>query len=241
MILDAMADEAIRPRRLRRCWAADSQTRIHSLQRLGGHIIQVVVCLFFRIARPEVDIRFVPDFKIPLRDFVDSVPFDKMPRQMGDEFAPLLIVGRRRNDRLVPERIENNLRSTLARNKAQFYEGTHAVLQQSVINLIYVGKIVDWSAARIFSIYADFVVENCVESDVFKVGSTFHVTQVAAVRIAETQNCPPRAEHLLPIVRKWMRRGRWINDNCFFECGLLGGGLRGLLGCFSAKANRSEC
>jgi hypothetical protein len=68
-----------------------------------------------------------------------------------------------------------------------------------------------------------------VESDVFEVSSTFHVAQVSSVGIAEAQDCPPRTEHFFPIVRKRMRRDRWIDDNCFFEPGGLGGGLRGLL------------
>jgi hypothetical protein len=38
-----------------------------------------------------------------------------------------------------------------------------------------------------------------------------------------------------------MRWGCWIDDNRFFECGLLGGGLRGLLFRSRVRAKWSEC
>ena len=100
-----MANEAIDPGRLRRRGSADAKPRIHGLQRSRRRVVKLVVRLLLRIARPEIEVRLVPDLEIPLRDFVDSVAIDQMLREVRNEIAPFLIACRRRNDRLVPERM----------------------------------------------------------------------------------------------------------------------------------------
>ena len=105
---------------------------------------------------------------------------------------------------LLPLGKEGQLRGQLARHEAQFYEGANAVLQQPVVNLIYVREIVNGSAARIFSIYADFVVENGVESDVFEVGCAFHVAQIAGLPQSVVRRA---AEILKALETDELRRG----------------------------------
>src|ERR1700741_4723732 len=103
MVFDTVAYEAIDPSRLRRGRATHPETGVHGLQRPSRHVVEMIVGLLFWIASPEVEVRLVPDFKIPLRDFIDSVALDKMLCKMRNEVIPLLVARWRRNDRGIPE------------------------------------------------------------------------------------------------------------------------------------------
>src|ERR1700740_1865038 len=109
MVFDAVADEASDPSRLRRGRATHAETGVHGFQRPSRHIVEMIVGLLLWIAGPEVEVRLVPDFEIPLRNFIDSVALDKMLCKMRNEVTPLLVACWRRNDRRIPEWMINQL------------------------------------------------------------------------------------------------------------------------------------
>ncbi len=99
-MLGAVANEAVHPGGLRGRWSANAQPRIDSFYRAGRVVVELVVRLLFRIARPEIKVGLVPDFEIPLRDFVDAVAINEMLGEMGNQIAPFVPIFRRGNDGL---------------------------------------------------------------------------------------------------------------------------------------------
>ena len=101
-----MRQETVHPGRLRGGGPAHAQPGTHALDGAGGAVVELVVGGLFRIAGPEIDVGLVPDLEVPLRDFVDAVAFDEMPRECFDELLPLVPVFRRSDVLLVPERMQ---------------------------------------------------------------------------------------------------------------------------------------
>ena len=58
--------------------AAHAQTRADLLQRARRVVIELEVGLLARDTIPEIDIRLIPNFEIPLRDFLDAVAIDQV-------------------------------------------------------------------------------------------------------------------------------------------------------------------
>ena len=122
---------------------AATETRAHRFQRPRGVVIQLEISGLLWIARPEVDVWFVRDLEVPLSHLIETIAIDEMLRKSADEAVPFLVVLRRSDDRLVPEGMHILAQRELLRHEAEFDKRPHAVLQQTVIDLIDVGKIVD--------------------------------------------------------------------------------------------------
>jgi hypothetical protein len=61
----------------------------------------------------------------------------------------------------------------------------HAVLDQPVINLIDVRKVINGSAVLVFIVNADFVIQDRVKTNVLEAGDLLHVLQVSAIAFAQ--------------------------------------------------------
>src|SRR3984957_11208212 len=121
-----------------------------------------------------------------------------------DHRPPTLVILRRSDDGLVPKCLASVRRGQLPWHKAQFHERAHVILEQAIVNLVDVGKIVGGLTAGVFVIHADFVMEDGVEANVFEIGGSLHLAQVAPIAVAQTENGTPRSEHLFPEMWKWM-------------------------------------
>lgn len=75
-------------------------------------------------------------------------------------------------------------------------------MQQTIVNLVHVGKIVDGFSGGVFVVNAYFIVEDGVEADVFDVRGGFHFAQVVAIALAQGEDGAAGAEHLFPEVRE---------------------------------------
>src|SRR3954466_16001183 len=101
-----------------------------------------------------------------------------MPRELIDEFAPAFVIPRRRNQGVVPERMQRGrINGKLARHEAELDERLYAGLQQAVVDLVKVGKVVDRLAVRIFAVDADVVIEDVVEANVLESGDALHALE----------------------------------------------------------------
>ena len=149
-----MRDHVAHPRRLRRRRAAHANPLIHRLQRARRVVVELEVGLLRGPARPEIDVRLVPDFEIPLRNFVDAVALDQMLRKGRNQRVPLRVVLGRRDDLLVPEGVVVEPRRQLLRHEADLDKGPHAIRQQAVINLVDVRQVVDGVSLRVFVVDA---------------------------------------------------------------------------------------
>src|SRR5215467_10539953 len=159
-----MADETVDPCRLRSGRTSYPQSRTDLLERPRSRIIKLVVCLFFRDSRPEVDVRFIPDLKVPAGHFVHAVPINQMTAKVIDKLAPALPILWRRRVGFVPERVQGVGRSKLRRHETELDERANAAVQQSVVDLIDIREVVSGSSFRVLRVEADFIVKDCMES-----------------------------------------------------------------------------
>ena len=74
----AVREETVHPSCLCGGGAADAEAGGDTFDGTSGVVVELVVGVFARIAGPEVDVGLVPDFEIPLGDFVDAVALDEM-------------------------------------------------------------------------------------------------------------------------------------------------------------------
>ena len=94
--------------------------------------------------------------------------------------------------------MEYLLGGELLRHEAQFDKRAYAVLQQAVVDLVDVRKIVDRLALRIFVVDSDVIEEDSVEADVLDVGDLLYVAQVATIALSEAEIGTAGAEHVFP-------------------------------------------
>ncbi len=124
-----MREEAIDPSSLCGGGPADAEARVDALDGPGGVVVEIVISGFLRIAGPEVYVGLVPDFEIPLGDFVDAVALDEMAGEILDELFPLVPVFRRGNILLVPESMKRaGVGGELFGREAEFDKGTNVIL-----------------------------------------------------------------------------------------------------------------
>src|SRR6266478_603634 len=207
-----MRQEAVHPGSLRRGGAAHAEARAHALDGARGAVVKLVVGGFFRIASPEVNVGLIPHFEIPLRDFLDAVARDKMPRKVLNELLPFVPVFRRRNVLFVPEGMERiRIGSELFGHEAELDEWADVILEQAVVDLIDIGEVVDGLAFPVLIVQANLVMEDGMEADVFKAGDAFGFAEVVAVAFAQRQDSAAGAKHFFPEVREWMRGGPGIH------------------------------
>src|ERR1700722_2514470 len=101
-----MLDKSVDPSRLCGSWASHAQPLIHTLDCPRSVIVKLPVASLLWLSAPEIEIRFVPDFKVPLRNFVDAVAFNQMLGECGDKVVPFAPVLWRRDVRPVPENVQ---------------------------------------------------------------------------------------------------------------------------------------
>src|SRR6267143_3134911 len=132
-----MREEAVHPGGLCRGRAADAETRAHAFDGARSAIVELVVGRFFRIADPEVNVGLVPNFEIPLRDFVEAVPLDEMAREILDELLPFVPILGRRDVLLVPESMQRvRVRGELLGHEAELDKWTNVIFEQAVVDLV---------------------------------------------------------------------------------------------------------
>src|SRR6185437_10927946 len=120
------------------------------------------------------------------------------------------------------ERLMNRLRCQFFRHEAHFDERPYAVREEPVINLIDIGKIVDRLSVCVLAVDPDVVIQDRVEAHVAELRYALHFTQVAAIAVAQAEDCAAGAEHLLPKMRKRMVGSRSVDNNglrCLFLSG----------------------
>src|SRR5580698_4610228 len=176
-------------------------------------VVELPVSRLPKISGPKIQVGFVPNLEIPLRDFVDAVAIDQVFGERGDEVFPLAPILWRRHVGLVPESMQGVMSSQLLRHEAQLNKRSHVFGEQTVIDLIDVGKVVRGATLAVFVIQTDFVVENRMEANVIKIRRLFDLAQVSPIAVSQAKRGASRAEHLLPEVREGMRRSsRVYND-----------------------------
>src|SRR4051812_9468765 len=189
MLLRSMSQEIVDPICCSRGRTSHSQMLIHRLDRTCRVVVQLEVAFLPGNTVPEIDVRFVPDFEVPLRYFCSAITFHQVPGERGDQPVPPVKTLRWRDILLVPERMKRiRVKGQLLRHKADLDHRTNAVLQKSVVDLIYVGEVVDRCSVFIFVINADFIMQDAVETNVAEVCDLFHRPQVIPVTLAEGKN-----------------------------------------------------
>src|SRR3984885_15552644 len=154
-----MANECTDPGRLCRGRAADPQRGVHTLERLCRVIVQSKVAGLRRRAGPEIKVWFVPHLEVPLRDFIDPIAIDEMRREGRYQRVPFRVIARRRDYRVVLETVHGLARGESSGHEGYFDERPDAVFEESVVDLVYVGKIIDRLPVPIFIVDADFIVQ----------------------------------------------------------------------------------
>src|SRR5215831_10054760 len=104
-------------------------------------------------------------------------------------------------------------RRQFLRHEADLDERPHPVVQQPVINLINVGKVVDQISLLVLVVYSNLIVQNVVESQVTETGNFFHFPQITAITLAQRKNGPPRTKRLFPEVWEWPARGMTVDGD----------------------------
>src|SRR5580698_9049023 len=193
-----------------------AETRAYRLQIARGVSVEVKIALFARDAVPEVDVGLIPDLEVPLRNFIDTVPIDQVLREVCYQGIPGFHALRRRNILLIPEGMQRiGIEGELFGHEADLDDGTHAVFEQAIVDLVDIGEVIDRVAVLVFVVDAVLVVKNGMETHVMKIGSLLYRAQVVAVALAQRKIGTTGAEHLLPEVRKRCRLRLRVDFNFF--------------------------
>src|SRR5271155_3687348 len=138
-MLRGIFQEIANPCSRSRSGAANTQPRADTLQIVCRVIIQFKVAFLSRNATPEINIWFVPNFEVPLRNLIDTISIDKMLREMSHQAIPPLHAFGRRHIWLVPEWMQRIwVKRKLLWHKANFNDRSHAVFQKPVVDLIHI-------------------------------------------------------------------------------------------------------
>ena len=213
LVLRAVTDKGVGPGRLGRGGAADAQARAYCLKGARDVIVKLEVSGLFRIARPKIEIRLVPNFKVPLRDLIDAVAVDEVLGELGDEIVPLIPVFGWRDVLLVPESMKRVLvRGQCFGHETQFDERTHPVVQQAVVDLIDIRKVVQRMALGILVVDSNFIVEDGVEAHVLEAGNLLYIAEIVAIALAQRHDGALGAKHVLPEMGERMGGGGGVDD-----------------------------
>src|SRR5258706_15591137 len=169
-----MANQGVNPSRLRGGGSAHSQPWIYSLNRKCGVVIQFPISILFWLSRPEINVGLVPYFEIPLRNFIDAIAIYQMAGKCRDQIVPAVPVLGRRDIWPVPKWLKPIGGRQLIGHKTDFNKRPDPVRQQTIVNLIYIGEVVDWPPLVILAINAHFIVKNGMEANVAEVRDLFH-------------------------------------------------------------------
>ena len=58
-------------------------------------------------------------------------------------------------------------------------------MDQTVVNLIDVRKVINGSAVLVFIVNADLIIQDCMKANVLEAGDLLHVLQVPAIAFAQ--------------------------------------------------------
>src|SRR5260370_2600957 len=222
MFIGTVADQRVNPRGLRGSWPAHSQPLIYFLNRNRGVVIQFPVSILFWLSCPKINIGLIPYFEIPLRNFIDAVAIHQMVGKCVDQIIPAVPVRWRRDIALIPEGVKQIAGCQLVGHKTDLHKRPDSICQQTIVNLIDVGEVVDWSPLVILAINAHFVVENGMEANVAEVRDLLHGLQIVAIALTQAQYRPPRTKHLYPKAEKRVSGRRCINYKRIRSIALLG-------------------
>jgi len=221
MIFGGVRYHVADPCRLRRGRAAHAQAGAHGFEGTRRMVIEGKVGALRGLAAPEADVWLIPDFEVPLRNFIDAVARDQVPGKGCDERVPLCIAGGRRDVGVIPEGLENLLLGQIVGHEADLYVRLDAVRQQRVVDVVHVGPVVERVAVFIDAVDAVFIVEDGVKADVLEVSHLAHLVEVGLVLRAHDEVGAAGAEHLLPVMRKRCARrmhvdgdGRGLGGRC---------------------------
>src|SRR5262245_42074134 len=170
--------------------SAHTKARADGFEGAGGMTVKLEVGGLFGFAGPEIDVRLIPHLEIPLRDLVEAIAFDKVTSESADKVVPFAVILGRRDDLLVPERMNVLASGELSGHEADFDERTDAVGEKTVVDLVHVGKVVERTAGVVFVVDAVFVVKNGVEADVTEVGYFLHSSEIVAIAFAHGERSP---------------------------------------------------
>src|SRR5579871_89271 len=143
ILFSNVAQERIDPVCGRGGWAADPQSRANGFQSPSSVIVELEIGGLFGLSRPEINVRLVPDFKVPAGDFIQSITLDKMLRKRPHQIVPTLVIFGRRHNRVIPERMNVLAEGELLWHEADFDERTYSVLEQRIVDLVDIRKVVD--------------------------------------------------------------------------------------------------
>src|SRR5215469_6969735 len=213
----AMFDECIHPRCLCGCRTSHAKPSIYFFDRVGSVIVKLPISILFRLTRPEIDVGLIPDFEIPFGNFSGAISLNQVPGKSRDKLVPFVPTFWRRDIRFIPKRVQSLLRGQLPRHEAQLNKWLHSVGQQAVVDLVYVGEVINWVPFRIFPIHSHFVVKDGMEADELEVSSLLYFPEVTPVTLAQAKEGASRTKHLFPKVREGLRRGSRVYRDDF--CG----------------------
>src|SRR5271165_684656 len=208
-----MLDHGIDPRRLRRRWTSNAQPTVHGLYGARRMVVQFEIRFLSGRSLPEVDVGFVPHLEIPRSDFINAVALDQVPGELCNHVVPFGIILRRGDVGAIPKRLDVRTRSELVGHETELDKRLDAIGQQTIVNLVDVGEVVDRLSVLVFVVNTDFIVEDGVETHVLQACDLLYFAQISAPGIAQRENGAARTEHLLPIMRKGMRWPRGVYRN----------------------------
>src|SRR5215472_2493919 len=134
-----------------------------------------------------------------------------MLSEVVNQVTPAVPIFRGRDNGFVPEGMENRRRrGQLAWHEAEFNEGPHSCLQQSIVDLINVRKVVSRIALGVFLVDSNTIVQDVMETHILELSDFFHCTRIAAIVVTQSQNGPTRTKNALPVVRKGMSRSAQV-------------------------------
>src|ERR1700730_953394 len=175
-------------------------------------IVQIEIRHIFWIPHPEIKVRFIPYFEIPLCYLILAITLHQMPRKSLNQLLPFAPIFRRRYVLLVPERVLGiGIRRQLLWHKTQLDKRSHFIFKQSVINLVYIRKVVHRLSIFIFVVQSDLIVKNGVEANIFEVRDSLDLPQIVPVTFAQRQRRAPRTKHFFPEMWERMRWRRGVD------------------------------
>ena len=184
VFLRAVLNESIGPGRLRRGRPAYTKSRVYSFQSSDSVVVEIPVGSLSRIAAPEINIGFVPDFEIPLAHLINAVPREEMSRELGNEIIPLGPVFWRRNVRLIPKSMGHVLRRQLFWHEAELNKRPYAIFQQTIVDLIDIRKVINRLSLLILVIDTNLIVKDGVEADVLEPSDLSYLSQILAIAVS---------------------------------------------------------
>src|SRR3954465_15377203 len=118
VVFRSLGDEFVDPSGLRGGGTADSQFCIYAFHCFGSFVVEHKVGGLFRFAVPEIDVRFIPNFEVPLLHLILSVTVNQVFYKGSDQSVPLGRVLGRRREWFIPEWMRREIGCQFTRHEA---------------------------------------------------------------------------------------------------------------------------